>query len=156
VHLNAPFRDPLPPVADASTQGMHTATTWPDFFSAIAPPRERSSGSVACSLPTTSRGIIIAGPYFPPEAAAYRAAVLAAGRALGWRVLAAGLSPLRQGTRAEELVVATYDCLVRNPRLSERLRPEAGLCLGGYPISKPLRAWLERADPEIVLVTPEE
>jgi 2-succinyl-5-enolpyruvyl-6-hydroxy-3-cyclohexene-1-carboxylate synthase len=42
--------------------------------------------------------------------------------------------------------VAAYDALARNKALMENLRPEFILCLGGWPISKPLREWIGRLD----------
>jgi 2-succinyl-5-enolpyruvyl-6-hydroxy-3-cyclohexene-1-carboxylate synthase len=40
-------------------------------------------------------------------------------------------------------LVTTYDLVLRNVNAAERLKPEIVLCLGGWPTSKILRAWLE-------------
>jgi 2-succinyl-5-enolpyruvyl-6-hydroxy-3-cyclohexene-1-carboxylate synthase len=43
--------------------------------------------------------------------------------------------------------------VLRNGAAAERLKPEAVLCLGGWPTSKVLRGWLETSDATVWLVT---
>src|SRR5204863_9548424 len=40
VHLNAPFRDPLPPIADTTTATVRDAIDEVDFFAALEPRRQ--------------------------------------------------------------------------------------------------------------------
>jgi len=61
-------------------------------------------------------------------------------------VLADSLSPLRSFEAPGQPFITAYDILARNGKLLKELRPDFVLCLGGWPVSKPLRAWLEECD----------
>ncbi len=150
VHLNAPFRDPLVPVEDGSARSIE-GDIGADFFAHLGP------GKPCCNAatwdpPATDRGVIVAGPFSPTDPAAYARAVGQLARMLGWPVLADALSPVRHHATEGVCVVAHYDALLRDARHAEALRPEAVLCLGGWPTSKVLRAWLERSGVEVMLV----
>lgn len=149
VHLNAPFRDPLPPVEDGSAAGLESRLG-DDFFAHLAPAEAAPSSAVFRQKAVTGRGLIVAGPAQPADAALYAARLRALADALGWPVLADALSPLRhQGAD----VVTTYDAILRNEAAARDLVPRTVLCLEGWPTSKVLRAWLERSGAEVVLVT---
>src|SRR5690606_13971752 len=51
-------------------------------------------------------------------------------------------------------VVTTYDAILRDEGTAGVLAPEQVLCLGGWPISKVLRGWIEAHDPAITMVSP--
>lgn len=151
VHLNAPFRDPLAPVADASAEplrGMFDER----FFAGLG---EGSSAeiSVTWTPPQTARGVIVAGPANPEDPVGYARTVGRIARTLGWPVLADALSPVRHQKAEGAVVVAHYDALLRDPALAEALAPEAVLCVEGWPTSKVLRGWLERSGAEVTLVS---
>jgi 2-succinyl-5-enolpyruvyl-6-hydroxy-3-cyclohexene-1-carboxylate synthase len=109
--------------------------------------------------------LIVAGPAAPDDAARYVDHVCKLATSLGWPVLADALSPVRTGVRtlrraatpeiepAVATVVTTYDAILRNATLARDLAPRTVLCLGGWPTSKILRAWLESSGAEIVLVS---
>ena len=153
VHLNAPFRDPLAPVEDGTAGRWAQAIAWADFFKHLAPPAAGERGGGVAALPATPRGIIVAGPAQPADPASYAKDAAVVARKLGWPVLADGLSPLRQHASSVPHLVTTYDALLRDPALGKSLRPEAVLCLGGWPTSKVLRGWLEETAGEIIMVT---
>ena len=153
VHLNAPFRDPLPPIDDGGLAAQAQGIDWGRFFAQLAPPAPTLTQSVAPRVPSDSHGVIVAGPAQPADPVGYAAAVGEIARRLGWPVLADGLSPLRHYAQAVPHLVTTYDAILRNPAAAERLRTESVLCLGGWPTSKVLRAWLEASDAPTVLVT---
>src|SRR5690606_30926806 len=67
VHLNVPFRDPLPPVADGTAEALRERID-DEFFAHLAPPVARRVVPLAWQRPTTTRGLIIAGPANPPDA----------------------------------------------------------------------------------------
>ncbi len=150
VHLNAPFRDPLPPTPDASCATVEAA--WPaDFFAHLEPAALVTSAVTFRQKATTARGLIVAGPASPGDPTAYVASVAALSRALGWPVLVDALSPLRHGGVE---VVTAYDAILRNEAAARDLTPRTVLCLEGWPTSKVLRSWLERSGAEVVLVAP--
>ena len=150
VHLDAPIRDPLAPVADGTVDHLR-AELDESFFRHLRP------GAPCCASadwtpPATARGVIMAGPANPADPAEYARQVGRVARTLGWPVLADGLSPMRHHAAEGACVVAHYDSLLRDGRLAEELLPEAVLCLEGWPTSKVLRAWLERSNAETTLV----
>jgi 2-succinyl-5-enolpyruvyl-6-hydroxy-3-cyclohexene-1-carboxylate synthase len=181
VHLNAPFRDPLPPVEDGRTEELRGKIDEESFFAHLAPaavgsggkptrdnavscragsPDPASSGSAAgCGDPAlqrflqgSQRGVIIAGPAQPADPAAYCAAVARIAAASGWPVLADGLNPLRNHATQIPRLIISYNAVLRSAALAARLKPEAVLGLGDWPTSRQLRQWLQGADAETWIV----
>ena len=147
VHLNAPFRDPLAPVADGLARILAPAADWVAFFAHCEEGKLESARAVP--LPDFGgdiHGLIVAGPAQPADPAAYAAHVGEIARKLGWPVLADALSPARQHGSLIPGLITTYDVILRSETAAERLRPERVLCLGGWPTSKALRGWLEASD----------
>jgi len=153
VHLNAPFRDPLVPTPDSSAKPLE-ALIDTSFFDHLQSPTPAPLGTVLWQRPTTTRGLIVAGADLAPDPGAYAASVLRLASALGWPVLADALSPLRHYAPPGGAVIAGYDAILRSARLARDLAPRTVLCLGGWPTSKVLRAWLEQSGAEIALVSP--
>ena len=153
VHLNVPFRDQLVPLADSGGTGLDGACDWDLFFNEITPPVSAEVWSAAPTIPLAVHGVIVAGPAQPENPGEYAALVGTIASKLGWPVLADGLSPLRNHRAGQINAVTTYDVLLRNAAVAERLRPERVLCLGGWPISKVLRAWLDEANAPVLLVS---
>jgi 2-succinyl-5-enolpyruvyl-6-hydroxy-3-cyclohexene-1-carboxylate synthase len=164
VHLNAPFRDPLPPIEDGLAEKLRGLIDPETFFAhvepALPPPVVESSAGLRpasyLALPDLarfSRGVIVAGPAQPADPKAYCAAVARIAAALGWPVLADGLNPLRNHAAANPLLVINYNAVLRSAVLAERLKPEAVLGLGDWPTSKQLRQWLQGAGVETWIVS---
>ena len=154
VHLNAPFRDPLPPLDDGGATAQAAGRLdWSRFFAEVGGSGAALVHAAVPRLRTDVHGVIVAGPAQPADPAAYAAAVGEIARCLGWPVLADGLSPLRHYAGTVPQMVTAYDAILRKAAAAERLRPESVLCLGGWPTSKVLRAWLEAADAPTLLVS---
>ncbi len=159
VHLNCPFRDPLPPLPEAKPLGV-TVVALRGFFAGL--PHGSAAGG-ASDIPAggagwiqpgaDSRGIIVAGPSEAHDPELLAKTVGRISRALGWPVLADALSPVRMHAAHAGHVVVHYDLLLRNERLASSLQPEQVICVGGWPTSKVLRTWLQRADPATVMIT---
>jgi 2-succinyl-5-enolpyruvyl-6-hydroxy-3-cyclohexene-1-carboxylate synthase len=146
VHLNLPFRDPLPPLPQAGFESP--SIDWETFFAAPAgqAPKVEAIGPDEppfADLPGTERGVIVAGPAQPADAEGYCRAVAKISQALGWPVLADALSPLRNYAALNPRLVTSYDALLRSPRLAQALAPERIISLGALPASKALRGWME-------------
>jgi 2-succinyl-5-enolpyruvyl-6-hydroxy-3-cyclohexene-1-carboxylate synthase len=152
VHLNAPFRDPLAPVDDGSASGLTTECNWESFFAEVTPPPLVELVAAIPVLPAEARGVIVVGPAQPSDIAGYAELVGMIARKLGWPVFADGLSPVRHHASAQVNLVTTYDTILRHPPTATRLRPERVLCLGGWPISKVLRTWLQESDVPVLLI----
>lgn len=153
VHLNAPFRDPLPPTQDESASSL-TGAINETFFSHLNQPFPQSSQSTIWQRPTTARGLIVAGPVTIEDSSAYVRKAIELSTNLGWPILADGLSPLRSHTQAVESIITTYDAILRDPTLARDLVPRTVLCLGAWPTSRVLRGWLETFGGEVLLVSP--
>ncbi len=153
-HLNVPFREPLAPVDDdgAAAAFAHDID-WHSFFAQLAPPETRLVAGEAPRIVPDSHGVIVVGPQLPGEREAAIAAVADIARRLGWPVLADGLSPVRNRMMEVPNLVTTYDAVLRHQPTAERLKPEAVLCLGGWPTSKVLRSWIERSEARVWLAT---
>ncbi|WP_404421753.1 2-succinyl-5-enolpyruvyl-6-hydroxy-3-cyclohexene-1-carboxylic-acid synthase [Nibricoccus sp. IMCC34717] len=151
VHLNLPFRDPLPPVADGTVDGLR-AEIDEAFFAHLRPaslaPETRHR--IDCSA---RRGLIVAGTHFPAAGETHAEDLLALQRATGWPLLADPLSPLRSHAGAG-VVVTAYDAILRTPEAAAALRPDFVLCAGAWPTSKVLRKWIQDSDAEVVQVSP--
>lgn len=147
VHLNISFRDPLVPVPDPAVLARQESFAIEDFFAGVS---SRHSVGVAMNVavPLTTwqqgdRGLIVAGPAFPPDPERYCQAIARLAEYLGWPVLAEGLSPLRNWADLNPHLVAHYDLILRDRELAERLQPEIVIQLGPLPTSKVLRQCLE-------------
>jgi 2-succinyl-5-enolpyruvyl-6-hydroxy-3-cyclohexene-1-carboxylate synthase len=149
VHLNASFRDPLPPIEDATAQGL-AGEDWRRFFERVEVRGGRRANDTEVIAPpgsTGKRAVVIAGNDWP------HADIGSLAAAFGWPVLADALSPARLRASGSGVVVAAYDAILRDPRASAALRPELVVILGELPTSKTLRAWLMALDVETVQIT---
>jgi 2-succinyl-5-enolpyruvyl-6-hydroxy-3-cyclohexene-1-carboxylate synthase len=160
VHLNLPFRDPLP----------HEVKD-PSFRS----PRRFDLG-VFCDVPSSSvlrpsvqpvdllplpkagaRGLIIVGPHAPADRDDFALAVRELAGLTGWPVLVDGAGTLRGDLAGQPCLVTAYDRILRNPSQARSLRPESVIRLGDLPVSKVLRQWLAGLDiPTVLLGAPSE
>ncbi|HTJ79119.1 MAG TPA: 2-succinyl-5-enolpyruvyl-6-hydroxy-3-cyclohexene-1-carboxylic-acid synthase [Rariglobus sp.] len=153
VHLNAPFRDPLPPIKDATAKDLETELG-EDFFAHLNTLDVAVTQTTLWQRPTTARGLIFAGTDAPADPAAYVKKVGELAEGLGWPVLADVLSPVRH--LAAFPVVTAYDTILRNAAVARDLAPRTVLCLGGWPTSKVLRGWMEASGAEVLLVASDE
>ena len=152
-HLNVPFRDPLVPIENGAAAAMKTEID-EAFFAHLEPSGFAGmSESKVWQRPTTSRGLIVAGPEMSRDPVRYAEILSELSVSLGWPVLADGVSPLRHFPTNEAVVVGSYDTILRNEKKARDLVPRYVLCLGSWPTSKVLRGWLEQSGAEIVLVT---
>jgi 2-succinyl-5-enolpyruvyl-6-hydroxy-3-cyclohexene-1-carboxylate synthase len=149
MHINAPFRDPLPPVADKTAEKLRGIID-EQFFGFLSQdpndaatddnPRDMANRLV---VREKKRGVIVAGPDSGD--------CHALAQESGWPILADALSDTRHRTDGKAVTVSAYDVILRNERLAGELAPELVVCIGGWPASKVLRAWIEKHDPEIFM-----
>jgi len=151
VHLNAPFRDPLPPVEDGLTGAVRAGLDEKKFLAALEP-RPDHETRLTTAIRLGGRGVIVAGQVRPGDAAAYARSVGRLAAKLGWPVLADALSPLRHHAGLVPGLITTYDLVARSEKLSKQLQPDHVLCLHDWPTSKALRQWLQAGDPVVTMV----
>ena len=144
VHLNLPFRDPLAPIPQAIEASLHH-----DFFSAITPCAQTDNAAFTPlpPMPQSQRGIIIAGVAHSDRPQDYCQAIAHLSQSLHYPVLAEALSPIRNWA-VNPYLISTYDTILRNRQLAQKLAPEFVIQLGELPTSKELRAWLELTQPQ--------
>jgi 2-succinyl-5-enolpyruvyl-6-hydroxy-3-cyclohexene-1-carboxylate synthase len=162
VHLNVPFREPLAPTPQPDT--LNSQLHQEDFFAGITlNPYPHSCTGDSASRPYSSllstwkqceRGIIIAGVAQPQHRQEYCQAITHLSQSLGWAVLAEGLSPVRNYAHLNPYLISTYDLILGNRQLSQKLAPEMVIQLGALPTSKELRAWLNSTQPQRWIIDP--
>ncbi|MDJ0520260.1 MAG: 2-succinyl-5-enolpyruvyl-6-hydroxy-3-cyclohexene-1-carboxylic-acid synthase [Trichodesmium sp. MO_231.B1] len=148
VHFNIPFRDPLPPIPQP--EAITLESKFPQKFFATVQPVLRTEYLPNYDLIEllknqlkSQQGIIIAGLAQPEKPQEYCQAIAEISQTLNFPVLAEGLSPLRNYSQLNPYLISTYDLILRNHNLAEKLIPEIVLQIGELPTSKQLRSWLE-------------
>ncbi|MEG4317575.1 MULTISPECIES: 2-succinyl-5-enolpyruvyl-6-hydroxy-3-cyclohexene-1-carboxylic-acid synthase [unclassified Microcoleus] len=167
VHLNIPLRDPLVPISDIAVEALETQFDSEYFFAGLeaivvvetftppSPPLLRGgAGSTLRQWQESEKGIIIAGVAQPQDAEKYCSAIGQISQLLNWPVLAEGLSPLRNHAQLNPNLISTYDLILRNRELAEKLTPEIAIQIGDLPTSKELRNWLEKTQPKRYIIDP--
>lgn len=159
VHLNCPFRDPLPPVTQALPAAI-TAEAFAGFFAGLEdywPTGSKleiaTDGPLWPAMTEASEGVIVVGPTDPAVPHSFVQNVGRLSLAFGWPVLADALSPVRNWAAEAGHLVTHYDAILRDGARAKALRPRQVLCVGGWPTSKTLRAWLQEADPQAVIIS---
>ncbi|MBD1883326.1 2-succinyl-5-enolpyruvyl-6-hydroxy-3-cyclohexene-1-carboxylic-acid synthase [Microcoleus vaginatus] len=167
VHLNIPFRDPLVPIPDIAVEALETEFNPEDFFAGLepifagesstppSPPLLRGGEeSTLQQWQKCSKGIIIAGVAQPQFAEKYCSAIAQISQLLNWPVLAEGLSPVRNYAQLNPYLISTYDLILRNRELADKLTPEIAIQIGDLPTSKELRNWLDKTQLKRYIIDP--
>ncbi len=162
VHLNFPFREPLLPTApsesahellsDLALHGRPDGLPFTTYSRPALAPSEQSVRELAEELLNSPRGLIVCGPIDQPDLAE---PLTALARRLGYPILADPLSGLRCGCHDGELVIDSYDALLRDARFTALPAPRVVLRFGAMPTAKPFLEYLQ-ARPAIrqILVAP--
>jgi 2-succinyl-5-enolpyruvyl-6-hydroxy-3-cyclohexene-1-carboxylate synthase len=161
VHLNVPFRDPLAPTPQDDLSSLQPQLHPEDFFAGISNsqspihhPQSPIPSFIIQAWQQCDRGIIIAGLAEPQRPQAYCSAIARLSQSLGFPVLAEGLSPLRNHADLNPYLITTYDGILRNPQLAQKLAPDLAIQLGELPTSKQLRTWIEATQPQRWAIDP--
>lgn len=156
VHINLPFRQPLAPLPQPETIKLETELVEADFFSGVKPSFDVYS--TMTTLPLNSwrnkSGIIIAGLAQPRNPEAYSRAIARLSELLSFPVLAEALSPVRNYAALNPYLISTYDAILRQQDLAQKLSPEVVIQIGELPTSKELRQWLGELEVERWAIEP--
>ncbi len=155
VHLNLPFRDPLP--SHVPLKGFRAPKGLDlDAFCAVPSLPRVVTGvrpaEVLRVLGAARRGVIVVGPHAPADRAAFALAIRELAGLSGWPVLADAAGTLRGDLAGQDCLVTAYDRILRDPAAAKAFRPDAVIRVGDLPVSKVLRGWLAEADVPTVLV----
>jgi 2-succinyl-5-enolpyruvyl-6-hydroxy-3-cyclohexene-1-carboxylate synthase len=162
VHLNIPFEDPLAPLPDGQDLSwIESQFKLQDFFAGVSSlqigstlPNSLSIKNLIQEWSQSQKGIIIGGLAQPKDPKGYCMAIAHLSQLLGFPVLAEGLSPLRNHADLNPNLIATYDLILRNSELAQKLTPEIVIQIGELPTSKELRSWLDRTQPRRWIIDP--
>jgi 2-succinyl-5-enolpyruvyl-6-hydroxy-3-cyclohexene-1-carboxylate synthase len=151
VHLNVALREPLAPVPDPGLDpedwvGRADGAPWVTLREHAQAPDGTDVQALAERALASPRGAIVCGG--GAEGLAQPVARLAV--ATGWPALAEPTSGLRCGAHDRSHVIAHYDVLLRGEAFARAVAPELVVRVGDTPTSKPLRAWLARADQVVI------
>lgn len=163
VHLNIPFREPLAPVPQLDIDTLPPIFQLEEFFAGITRRSLRQEtglmtkdqGQTIHKWRQCNQGMIIAGSAQPQSPRQYCEAVAQISQVLEWPVIAEGLSPVRNYAELNPDLISTYDIILRNRQLAQRLKPEMVIHLGELPISKNLQAWLDEYQPQRWVIDPD-
>jgi 2-succinyl-5-enolpyruvyl-6-hydroxy-3-cyclohexene-1-carboxylate synthase len=154
VHLNFPFREPLIPKDPAPTSEGEAERAAPLTSALVLPaprmPNQEQVTAVADLIRGAKRGLIVCGGQDDP---AFPAAVSQLATKMRFPVLADPLSGVRCGFQHTELILDSYDAILRDTAFSARVAPDVVLRFGAAPTSKPLLQFLERqaACPQVLV-----
>jgi 2-succinyl-5-enolpyruvyl-6-hydroxy-3-cyclohexene-1-carboxylate synthase len=141
VHLNVPLREPLWAPGVRSPRHRSDAVQW---VAAGRVPEPALTAAIASQLGERRRGVIVCGCLPPKVGQALAGPLSDLAWKLGWPILAEPTSQLRFGSHQLGPVIGTADALLRDERFRDAHVPDVVLRFGQAPLSKPLRAWLER------------
>ncbi|MGE6259443.1 2-succinyl-5-enolpyruvyl-6-hydroxy-3-cyclohexene-1-carboxylic-acid synthase [Heyndrickxia sporothermodurans] len=141
VHLNFPIREPLIPILEPS------AFTNMDSQPAVAvlqgqaflPSHEMEK--IHNRLQKIEKGLIVCGVIDDPK---FVAAVLPLSEALGYPIIADPLSQLRSGHISDNMIIDSYDAILKNLQTDQQFMPDVIIRFGGMPVSKPLTKYMKR------------
>ncbi|MCT7948779.1 2-succinyl-5-enolpyruvyl-6-hydroxy-3-cyclohexene-1-carboxylic-acid synthase [Ancylothrix sp. C2] len=161
VHLNIPFRDPLFPLPQPAIQALESNFKTEEFFNStqflnetVFLPANFESDVIYQKWKQTESGLIIAGVAETKNPLQYCEAIAKLSAFLQWPVLAEGLSPLRNYQDKNPYLISTYDLILRNRQLAEKLKPTVIIQIGDLPTSKELRQWLQQCQPLHFIIDP--
>ncbi|TAG03724.1 MAG: 2-succinyl-5-enolpyruvyl-6-hydroxy-3-cyclohexene-1-carboxylic-acid synthase [Oscillatoriales cyanobacterium] len=146
---------PSPPLLKGGVRSAIEPICAAETSTPPSPPLPR--GGVRSAIeqwPECSKGIIIAGVAQPEDAEKYCSAIGKISQLLNWPVLAEGLSPLRNRAQLNPHLISTYDLILRNRELADKLTPEIAIQIGDLPTSKELRNWLDKTQPKRYIIDP--
>ena len=147
VHLDWPFREPLEPKSQRQPLSRPPAIQLSRPVQTLDP---ATTKALAETFKQKPRGIVIAGPM--TEGASWQEAVHNFCRRTGYPLLAEPLSQLRLNADGVA-VINHHDHLLRGS-WADTAAPDVVVRLGGPPTCKPLRIWLEKHKPQLVMFDP--
>ncbi len=163
VHINWPFREPLEPPADWLTDLPSTATADRSDGNPNqvgfnpSTPADQNIAALLSLASEHAQGVVVAGPMHIANGASAQLgeAVARFCGATGWPLLAEPTSQLRrlQKSHPQLGVINHFDLLLATDWASAQ-PPTAVVRIGDSPVSKPLRLWLEKHQPEHLLINP--
>lgn len=136
VHLNFPFREPLIP--NLSSYPFDDVKVKPISTTRL----DLDNGTyekIAQEVSQYERGLIVCGAIYHPG---FSEAVIALAEKLNFPILADPLSQLRSQGGASDVIIDSYDAILKSEDVWPQLEPEIIIRFGQFPVSKPLSLFL--------------
>ncbi|MBU1320432.1 MAG: 2-succinyl-5-enolpyruvyl-6-hydroxy-3-cyclohexene-1-carboxylic-acid synthase [candidate division Zixibacteria bacterium] len=158
VHLNCQFAEPLTPEQDDSIPTMYRSkiTGWENDvapYTEYAQPRIEPTvdmwDNISNMIAESRRGIIVAGCLGAEQDSAITSVL---SKDLKMPLLACVSSGLRFSREVSDNLISTYDLILRDSRISSRLRPDLILHLGGPIVSRTLAKYVENSGARYIVV----
>ncbi|SFM48218.1 2-succinyl-5-enolpyruvyl-6-hydroxy-3-cyclohexene-1-carboxylate synthase [Gracilibacillus orientalis] len=148
VHLNFPFREPLIPDFSLDDVWGEEALITHHFKFENTQVSSQVLADIQQQLKKNKRGIIICGPHDYHDLAS---AVLDLAEKWQLPVFADPLSALRH-LNGEQVVVESYDSILKSKKIRELLRVDFIVRFGAMPVSKPVLQLLQQNDMEQFII----
>lgn len=158
VHLNLPFTEPLVPIQQSKVKQLESSFLEQELFTNIDLNLPSYSGylpdinNLVKQWQNYNKGIIIAGIDHSYQPEKYCQVIAFLSKLLKFPVLAESLSPVRNYANFNPYLITTYDLILRNPELAEKLAPEIVIQVGELPTSKEVRNWLNKIKPKTYII----
>lgn len=140
IHINLPFREPLVP--DLSlVHKLDRETNNSNINSSKVTLNETAINEIAVRLQNMKKGLIICGEIYDHH---FAQSVIALAQKLKSPILADPLSQLRYGEHDKDMIIDTYDTILKDDQLQKALKPDFIIRFGSMPVSKPLFLFLKQ------------
>lgn len=134
VHLNFPYREPLIP--DFTLNDLWKSPAENNYHPLYEGERRLSSlqmEEVGDLLAGKERGLIVVGPQVDDQLAS---TIVQLATTIGVPILADPLSQVRAGAHHKEMVIDSYDAILRSAVIRKELQPDFIIRFGAMPVSK--------------------
>ncbi|OAS88669.1 MULTISPECIES: 2-succinyl-5-enolpyruvyl-6-hydroxy-3-cyclohexene-1-carboxylic-acid synthase [Metabacillus] len=150
VHLNFPFREPLIPNVNIPNlwSKLDTKSTYLHISPTNSFLPEDEMDKIANFFEDKTNGLIICGEHYDQG---FVENVQSLSEYLKFPVIADPLSQLRAGVHNKQGIMDSYDSILKDKELVEKLKPEVVIRFGAMPVSKPLMQMLKN-NPDIIQI----
>lgn len=159
VHLNLPFNEPLAPTLELEIKQLENTLLASNLFDNFCQKLPISQSYLTDAnywlkeWQNYSKGIIIAGIDHSYQPKKYCNAIAVLSELLQFPVLGEALSPVRNYADCNFNLITTYDLILRNAELEEKLIPDLVILIGELPTSKELRRWLNNIKAQTYIIS---
>ncbi|MBA2878298.1 2-succinyl-5-enolpyruvyl-6-hydroxy-3-cyclohexene-1-carboxylate synthase [Anoxybacillus kamchatkensis] len=139
VHINVPLREPLVPMLNESLFSTPSVTR--TVYRGNKHLSQEMIDELYEQLRHVEKGVIVCGDF---HVEGFADAVVELAEALQYPILADPLSSLRTGVHRKQLIIESYDAMLKCETFADAFIPDVVIRFGAMPVSKSLYLWLQR------------